>query len=76
MCKEINCDCVSNYANTLSFTGTNGIRYTRTFSCNEIDELADNIDVIGPNFGFGKIKYIFKRLFAINGVDRLPEGKY
>lgn len=36
----------------------------------------DNIDVIGPNFGFGKIKYIFKRLFAINGVDRLPEGKY
>lgn len=49
MCKEINCDCVSNYANTLSFTGTNGIRYTRTFSHNEIDELADNIDVIGNN---------------------------
>lgn len=49
MCKEINCDCVSNYANTLSFTGTDGIRYTRTFSCNEIDELADNIDVIGNN---------------------------
>ena len=49
MCKEINCNCVSNYANTLSFTGTDGIRYTRTLSCNEIDELADNIDVIGNN---------------------------
>ena len=36
----------------------------------------ENIDVIGQNFSFGKIKYIFKRLFAINGVDRLPEGKY
>lgn len=36
----------------------------------------ENIDVIGQNFSFGKIKYIFKRLFAMNNGNRLPEGKY
>lgn len=34
----------------------------------------ENIDIIGKNFS--RIKYIFKRLFAINSVERLPEGKY
>lgn len=36
----------------------------------------ENIDVIGQDFSFCKIKYMFKRLFEINSVDRLPEGKY
>lgn len=34
------------------------------------------IDVIENFSGFKKIKYIFKRLFAVNNVNVLPEAKY
>lgn len=47
MSKEINC--VNNYANTLSFTATDGNRYSRTFGPDEIAEMNDNISVIGNN---------------------------
>ena len=36
----------------------------------------DNIDVIEPFSGFKKIKYVLKRLFAVNNVKVLPEAKY
>lgn len=36
----------------------------------------NNIDIIESFSGFRKIKYIFKRLFAINNVKVLPEAKY
>lgn len=36
----------------------------------------DNIDIIGTFFGFKGIKYLFKKLFAINNVKVLPEAKY
>ena len=35
-----------------------------------------NVDIIGCITGFGKIKYWFKKLFNINKVGALPEGKY
>lgn len=36
----------------------------------------NRIDIIESFSGFKKIKYIFKRLFAINNVKVLPEAKY
>ena len=36
----------------------------------------ENVDIIGRKSTFSGIKYIFKRLFAINNENRLPEGKY
>ena len=36
----------------------------------------ENIDIIGKTSVFSGIKYIFRRLFAINSENRLPEGKY
>lgn len=36
----------------------------------------ENIDIIGGITGFGKIKYIIKKIFNINSVKALPEGKY
>ena len=36
----------------------------------------ENVDIIGGKSTFSGIKYIFKRLFAINSENRLPEGKY
>lgn len=36
----------------------------------------NKIDVIESFSGFKKIKYIFKRVFAINNVKVLPEAKY
>lgn len=36
----------------------------------------EKIDMIGNLNGFGKIKYIFKRLFIANNANALPEGKY
>ena len=36
----------------------------------------ENVDIIGGKSTFSGIKYIFKRLFAINNGNRLPEGKY
>lgn len=36
----------------------------------------NKIDIIEPFSGFRKIKYIFKRIFAINNVKVLPEAKY
>ena len=35
-----------------------------------------NIDIVGDVFAFTGIKYIFKKLFALNSTDALPEGKY
>lgn len=35
-----------------------------------------NVDIIGGITGFGKIKYIFKKLFDFNSVKALQEGKY
>ena len=36
----------------------------------------DKIDIIESFTGFRKIKYIFKRVFAINNAKVLPEAKY
>lgn len=36
----------------------------------------DNIDIIESFTSFKKIKYLFKRLFAVNNVKVLPEAKY
>lgn len=36
----------------------------------------ENVDIIGGKSTFSGIKYIFKRLFAMNNGNRLPEGKY
>ena len=36
----------------------------------------EKIDIIGGVTGFSRIKYIFKRLFATNNANALPEGKY
>lgn len=36
----------------------------------------DNIEIIETFSGFKRIKYVFKRLFAINNVKVLPEAKY
>lgn len=36
----------------------------------------DNIDIIESFTSFKKIKYIFKRLFAVNNIKVLPEAKY
>lgn len=36
----------------------------------------EKVDIIGSVTGFGKIKYIFKRLFTTNNANALPEGKY
>lgn len=36
----------------------------------------NKIDVIETFSGFKKIKYVFKRLFAVNNVKVLPEAKY
>lgn len=36
----------------------------------------NKIDIIESFSGFRKVKYIFKRLFAINNVKVLPEAKY
>lgn len=36
----------------------------------------NNIDIIESFSTFKKIKYIFKRLFAVNNVNVLPEAKY
>ena len=35
-----------------------------------------NIDVIGNGIGLSKIKYLFKKLFATNKAEELPEVKY
>ena len=35
-----------------------------------------NVDIIGGVTGFNKIKYILKRIFNINTIKALPEGKY
>ena len=35
-----------------------------------------NIDVIGNGIGLSKIKYLFKKLFATNKAEELPEIKY
>ncbi len=35
----------------------------------------ENIDIIGGIAGFGKIKYIFKRIFHFNNINALPDGK-
>lgn len=36
----------------------------------------ENVDIIGSITGFGKIKYIFRRIFNLNNMDALPYGKY
>ena len=36
----------------------------------------EKIDIIGCTTGLSKIKYIFKRTFAANNANALPEGKY
>lgn len=36
----------------------------------------NKIDIIESFTGVKKIKYLFKRLFAVNNVNVLPEGKY
>ena len=36
----------------------------------------ENIDIMGGITGFGKIKYIIKKIFNINSVKALSEGKY
>lgn len=36
----------------------------------------NKIDIIETFSGFKKIKYVFKRLFAVNNVKVLPEAKY
>ena len=36
----------------------------------------EKVDIIGTVTGFGKIKYIFRRLFVANNANTLPEGKY
>ena len=36
----------------------------------------ENVDIIGGITGFGKIKYIFRRIFNLNNMDALPDGKY
>jgi len=36
----------------------------------------DRIEIIESFTGFRKIKYLFKKIFAINNVNVLPEGKY
>ena len=35
-----------------------------------------NIDIVGDAVALTGIKYIFKKLFALNNTDALPEGKY
>lgn len=36
----------------------------------------ENVDIIGGITGVGKIKYIFRRIFNLNNMDALPDGKY
>ena len=36
----------------------------------------EKVDIIGSVTGFSRIKYVFKRLFAANNANALPEGKY
>lgn len=36
----------------------------------------ENVDIIGGITGFGKIKYIFRRIFNLNNMDALTDGKY
>ena len=36
----------------------------------------NTIDIIESFSGFRKVKYLFKRIFAINNVKVLPEAKY
>ena len=36
----------------------------------------EKIDIIEAFAGFRKIKYVLKRLFAVNNVKVLPEAKY
>ena len=36
----------------------------------------NGIDVIESFSGFKKVKYVLKRLFAVNNVKVLPEAKY
>ncbi len=35
-----------------------------------------NIDIVGDVVALTGIKYIFKKLFALNSTNALPEGKY
>ena len=36
----------------------------------------NGIDIIESFSGFKKVKYVLKRLFAVNNVKVLPEAKY
>lgn len=56
MCKEINCNCVSNYANTLSFTGTDGNRS------------GDENKVIQKPTDYGDINLMFKEICDKIGI--------
>ena len=35
-----------------------------------------NIDIVGDVVTLTGIKYIFKKLFALNSTNALPQGKY
>lgn len=62
-----------------SYLNTTNLRNTEKRTIAKICKNANSniyIDVIGNINKISKIKYIFKRLFMANSIDKLPEGKY
>ena len=62
-----------------SYLNTTNLRNTEKRTIAKICKNANSniqIDVIGNISNFSKIKYILKRLFMTNSIEKLPEGKY
>ena len=72
-------DLVPDIIYNLSYIGESNLNKKEKAIINKICKNARKnikIDIIESFSGFNKIKYIFKRLFAINNVKVLPEVKY
>lgn len=61
------------YINTIQLTKTDKKAISKICK-NAIKN--QNIDIVGDALAVTGIKYIFKKLFALNSTDALPEGKY
>ena len=63
----------------LSYINESGLSRKEKVIINRISRNArknNGIDVIESFSGFKKVKYVLKRLFAVNNVKVLPEAKY
>ena len=76
---DIDTDLVPDIIYNLSFIQTSNLSTKEKSIINKICKNArknNKIDIIEKFSGFRKIKYILKRLFAVNNVNVLPEAKY